>query len=99
MVNALNYGALVFRDKFVTGTVDGHNVQGPLTISGRYIVINDPTHPVKIPLPSVNYLPCTPTSAYVWENSPIVVGCTSPVLPPALVTTLGSKALQKSVAK
>jgi len=55
--------------------------------------------PVKIPLPSTNYLPCTPTSAYVWENSPIIVGCSSPVLPPALVSALGSKSLQRSAAK
>jgi hypothetical protein len=67
-------------------------------VKGRYLVIEDKTHPTKIPLPSTKYLPCQPTSASVWHGSPIVTGCPSATLPPVLADAVGSKSLQQAAA-
>ena len=65
-------------------------------VKGRYLVIQDKQHPTKIPLPTTKYLPCQPTSAFVWHGSPIVTGCPSATLPPVLLDAIGSKGLQQA---
>ena len=94
--DALNAGTVVFRDKYVQVVLDGHTITGPLVVKGRYLVIQDKQHPTKIPLPTTKYLPCQPTSAFVWHGSPIVTGCPSATLPPVLLDAIGSKGLQQA---
>jgi hypothetical protein len=96
--DALDAGTVVFRDRYVQVVVNGHTITGPLVVKGRYLVIEDKTHPTKIPLPSTKYLPCQPTSAFVWHGSPIVTGCSSATLPPVLADAVGSKGLQQAAA-
>ncbi len=94
--DALDAGTVVFRDKYVQVVLNGHTITGPLVVSGRYLVIQDKQHPTKIPLPTTKYLPCQPTSAFVWHGSPIVTGCPSATLPPVLLDAVGSKGLQQA---
>jgi hypothetical protein len=96
--DAINADTVVFRDKYVQVVLNGHTIVGPLVVKGRYLLINDKHYPTKIPLPDKKYLPCQPTSAFVWHGSPIVTGCPSATLPPVLLDAVGSKGLQQAAA-
>lgn len=78
----------------VTVTVAGHDVTVHVAVSGRSIQLSAAGVSASVPLPSTDFLPCTPAPHL--GDGKAVLSCDSDHLPPAVVQAIGSVSLRRS---